>query len=92
MKLAPFILEVPRDHKIFEMGAHTQYSFDEILADEPWPSKHSLVEMHFQRAWKTSPTPMPDITRVFKIIEDEDFQSPYDLYRFVFRKEVRYAA
>ncbi|KAJ2935406.1 hypothetical protein H1R20_g1688, partial [Candolleomyces eurysporus] len=68
MKLAPFILEVPRDHTIFDM-----------------------VERHFEGAWKMSrhsPSSIPVITKVFKIIENEDFQRPYELYRFVFRKRV----
>jgi hypothetical protein len=51
--------------------------------------KHYLVEMHFKRAWKGSSTSIPTIRRVFKIIEDEDFQRPYDLYRFVSRKKRR---
>lgn len=43
------------------------------------------VEKHFKRAWKgsTCAPSIPAIKRVFKIIEDEDFQRPYDLYRFV---------
>jgi hypothetical protein len=46
----------------------------------------SPVEKHFRRAWKgsTCAPSIPTIKRVFKIIEDEDFQRPYDLYRFVF--------
>ncbi|RXW18410.1 hypothetical protein EST38_g7444 [Candolleomyces aberdarensis] len=69
MRLAPFILEVPHDHTIFDK-----------------------VERHFKEAWKTSshsPFSIPVITKIFKIIENEDFQRPYELYRFVkFRKRV----
>ncbi|RXW18405.1 hypothetical protein EST38_g7443 [Candolleomyces aberdarensis] len=58
MKLAPFILEVPRDHTVYDM-----------------------VERHFKRAWKGSHSSIPAITKVFKIIENEDLQRPYELYR-----------
>ncbi|KAJ2924073.1 hypothetical protein H1R20_g13027, partial [Candolleomyces eurysporus] len=42
---------------------------------------YDMVEGKFKRAWKDKSSPIPVIRKVFKIIENEEFQKPYELYR-----------
>ena len=63
--------------------------FGEAITDGILAVSRSLVEEKFKSAWKDKSSPIPAIRRVFKIIENEDFQKPYERYRFVFREQVK---
>ncbi|KAG2005976.1 hypothetical protein CC2G_002337 [Coprinopsis cinerea AmutBmut pab1-1] len=45
---------------------------------------YEMVEQRFIKAWITNSSgPRPAISKVFKIIENEDFLKPYDAYRYL---------
>ncbi|KAJ2921131.1 hypothetical protein H1R20_g15969, partial [Candolleomyces eurysporus] len=40
-----------------------------------------MVERNFKTAWKAGSSPIPAITRIYKVVENEEFHRPYDSYR-----------
>ena len=41
------------------------------------------VESKFKKAWKSGSSVCPEVKRVFKIIENNEFLRPYNAYRYV---------
>ena len=78
-KSTPLILEIPKGHTTYDMGmilrAFCRSSGLTFLL---------TVENKFKSSWTAGASnPLPTISKIFKIIENDEFLKPYDQYRFV---------